>query len=542
MSKQLTVLILILLTLFGGFLRFYKNTENPPALNIDEVSFGYSAYSILKTGRDENNVFMPVFFKSTGDYKSPVLTYSLVPAIAVFGLNEFSVRFTTALAGTLSIPVFFLLLITLLKNQKIALYGTILLTISPWHIYYSRYASESVIGIFLLLLGLWCFLKMFEGGKFWAVAASFMLALSMYSYLSPRLFIPLFLLTIFLNKARQLKAKSANVWIFIFTILILISPMVFLLIWGGANKRAGMVFLSQDIDYTRYVILDHSHRLGENFLLFFFWAKRYLNYFQPDFLFSTGLNMTMAGSGGLGVLYLFELPWLCLGFLKLAKNKFPGKSIIIYWILLGIIPATLANNELSSSRTMLVAPALITIVAIGLNYFTELITSVKKTALKISIMLIYSIFILIILLQAILVFVVHFPIQQGEAFMEGTKESVLYAINNKDQYKEIVYDPFRGIEAPNIVNIPYMYILFYSKYDPAKFQTEPKISINDSFHFDKYTIRSINWREHADRERKGTLFIGSPWSLPEKDLKDARILKKIYLSNGSLALIIVTPN
>src|SRR3989344_5056990 len=193
MNKKIWIVI-ILITCLGGFLRFYKNITNPPSLNIDEVAYGYSAYSILKTVKDENGVMMPLTFKSIGDYKNTVLIYSLVPSIAIFGLNEFGVRFTTALAGMLSIPVFFLLLKTLLKNTRLALIGSILLSVSPWHIYYSRYASESLMGTFLLILGVWFFIKMFEGGRLWAVGASVILTLSLYTYHSHRLFIPLFLL------------------------------------------------------------------------------------------------------------------------------------------------------------------------------------------------------------------------------------------------------------------------------------------------------------------------------------------------------------
>ena len=53
--------------------------------------------------------------------------------------------------------------------------------------------------------------------------------------------------------------------------------------------------------------------------------------------------------------------------------------------------------------------------------------------------------------------------------MEGTKEAVMYALDHKKDYKEIVFDPYRGIEAPYVVSIPYMYLLFYSKYDPSTY-------------------------------------------------------------------------
>ena len=123
--------------------------------------------------------------------------------------------------------------------------------------------------------------------------------------------------------------------------------------------------------------------------------------------------------------------------------------------------------------------------------------------------------------------------------MEGSREAVKYALNNKDKYKEIVFDPNRGTEGPFIVSVPHLYILFYSKYDPLTYQNENKQAGMNTFGFDKFTIRHINWLE--DKAKAGTLFIGSPWSLTEKELKTGEILQRIYLANGNLAFLIVTP-
>lgn len=533
-----TFLILIPLSLLALLLRFSSITKNPISLNIDEVSYGYSAYSILKTGRDENGVFMPLSFRSIGDYKNPVLIYSLVPSIATFGLNEFGVRFTTALFGTLSIPVIFFLISSLIENRRVAFLAAALLTVSPWHIYYSRFASESLVGLFFLMLGVWFFLKI-QYSRIWIFLSSLALALSIYSYHSLRLFIPLLMSYLVLVELKRNKANRTNLIVFVLLSIVLVLPLLYFVLFGSANTRAGMVFLAQDIDYTRYVILDHIQRSGENLLLLFFWIKRYLNYFQPDFLFFNGLNMTTTGTLGLGVLYLFELPWFILGIVEIIKVKIINKGFIYIWILLGIIPASLTNNEQSSVRSLIILPMLLLIVSLGAWRFFQLINKIKSSYIKLGIFGAYAFFISIILIQTYLVFSIHFPIQRGEAFMEGTKETVLYALANQDKYKEIVYDPYRGIESPYIVNIPYMYILFYSKYNPALFQNENKRYGVELFGFDKYTTRRIDWR--GDRFKTDTLFIGSPWSLPEKDIKKDEILRKIYLSGGQLAFLIVSP-
>lgn len=537
MKTSRTIILLIIITLLGFILRFYNITANPASLNIDEVAYGYSAYSILKTAREENGVFMPLSFQSTGDYKNPVLIYSLVPTIAVFGLNEFAVRFTTVLAGILTIPAFFLLSAFFIKDKKTRLAAIVLLAISPWHIYYSRLASESLMALFIFSLGIYAFFRMLKGSMVWALISSFLLILSMYTYHSQRLFVPLLIFSLLILKWRIINSKIKRVFIISASLLVL--PLIYDSIFGGASSRAAMVFLSQDIDYTRYVIIDHINRIGEIFLLLFFWIKRYLNYFQPEFLFFNGLNMTTPGILGLGVLYLFELPWLILGLLSLIQGRLFNSKLLILWLLLGLIPASLTNNEQSSLRSLIVLPVFIILIATGAIRFFSFILGIKNTFIKLALNGFYIFFISVFLIQALLIFAVHFPKQRGEAFMEGTKESVLYALSNKEKYNEIVFDPYRGVEAPYIVNIPYMYILFYSKYDPYVYQNENKRYGSDLFGFDKFTIRPVDWR--LDRSKTGTLFIGSPWSLPLQDVKEENILKRIYLSNGELALLIVSP-
>ena len=61
-------LVLILIFIFGFILRSIYIDKFPPSLNWDEVSHGYNAYSLLKTGRDEWGSFLPLIFRAYGDY------------------------------------------------------------------------------------------------------------------------------------------------------------------------------------------------------------------------------------------------------------------------------------------------------------------------------------------------------------------------------------------------------------------------------------------------------------------------------------------
>ena len=96
--------VLFLIILLAFFLRIYKLGSVPPSLYWDEASLGYNAYSILKTARDEHGKFLPLTnFAAFGDYKPPGYIYAAVPSIAIFGLNEFAIRFPSAFFGTLTV-------------------------------------------------------------------------------------------------------------------------------------------------------------------------------------------------------------------------------------------------------------------------------------------------------------------------------------------------------------------------------------------------------------------------------------------------------
>lgn len=540
--KKLTIILLFLITFLGAFLRFYKITENPPSLNGDEISFAYSAYSILKTGKDEHGKFLPLTLQSVGDYKNPVQSYLMIIPIKFLGLNELSTRLPNALIGTLTIPIYFFFLLELFKNRRLALLGAIFLSISSWHIFYSRFAYEPLMASTFILLGIWFFMKMLEGRRLFAFLSAFFLMVTMYSAAAPRLFVPVFILTALLlniNKFKQMRGKAL---LFIFTCTILGLPLLYVSIFQGANTRLGMILLSKDVEFLRYVNMGPIHSIQDFALLIFFWLKRYLNYFQPDFVFFNALGMTAVRSLGLGLLYLFELPWILLGIREFIQKKIPYKNIFIIWLFTGIFPDSITNNQQHSGRLLQIAPILILISTLGAVKFYYLIKKIPKLYLKIAISGIFSAAIIVNLIHAFLSFNVYFPRARGESMDEGAKEAMMYMLQNQNQYNGVVFDTRRGTDGPYQVTNLFVYLLFYSQYDPHTYQTETKINgskENPLYQFNKYSFRYINWQ--TDHWNKNTLYIGSQWSFPENIAETDNLLKKIYMKNGSPAYYIVSP-
>ena len=135
---------------FAIFIRFYQVTSFPPSLYWEEMALGYDAFSVLKTGKDHLGNPPPlVAFESYGDYKPALYFYLLIPSIAVFGLNEFAVRFPTILAGifiVIGVGVLTRLITEKYDPKRARVFQLVAMAVtalSPWAIQFSRAAWES---------------------------------------------------------------------------------------------------------------------------------------------------------------------------------------------------------------------------------------------------------------------------------------------------------------------------------------------------------------------------------------------------------------
>src|SRR5688572_29320304 len=108
-STILTIIFLSIAVLIAVLTRGYKLGSAPAGLYLDEAGQGYSAYSILKTGKDEFGKSFPFVFRSFTDFKTPVYVYLITPLIPLFGLTAFTVRFPSFIFSILIIPFLYFL-------------------------------------------------------------------------------------------------------------------------------------------------------------------------------------------------------------------------------------------------------------------------------------------------------------------------------------------------------------------------------------------------------------------------------------------------
>ena len=212
--------LLVLIFIIAFVLRFWHLGSNPPSLSWDEAAWGYNAYSLGLTGKDEFGRFLPLdYLESFGDFKPPVYAYLTVLPVKIFGLNEFAVRFPSALLGTLTVLlVYYLvnelfinelkrenkLVNSLTRNKLIALIASFLLAISPWHIILSRAAFEANVATFFLVAGVTFFLIGTRKKSWFLLLSAASFALSLNTFNTARIVAPLLILGLVVGFRKKL--------------------------------------------------------------------------------------------------------------------------------------------------------------------------------------------------------------------------------------------------------------------------------------------------------------------------------------------------
>lgn len=457
-KSSLSLIVLLFL-----FTRFYKINEIPLSVYWDEASIGYNAYSILQTGRDEWGNLLPIHFRAFGEFKLPIYIYSVVPFIKIFGLNEFSVRLPAVLFSLGVAILTFFLAKKITGSNTMGLWGGFFITVSPWFFIFSRTGYEATAGLMFYLLAILLFLQIKKRGIFILFSiASFII--SAYSYNSFRIVSPLTILVLLFYVKMDLKeiVSKYKLYILISGIILILSaiPIVRLYVYDAGISRLQVVGGVSDFTIV----------------------KNYFAHFNPDFLFIQGDSNLRHQQVGFGQLYLPELALLLAGIAYILRSKSKYSFFSIVLILLGAIPAAITKESPHSLRSLSMVPFIHIISAIGVVNLEQILR--KKPVLNVAIILIF----LSSFLYYFINFLTVYPIQSADSWQYG--------------YKKIFTDPNLKSDKREKINIsdengqPYIFALFYLKYDPEKFRDEVVRNSVDKWGFS--TVKSFGKFEFGE--------------------------------------------
>lgn len=454
------------------FLRFWQLDSMPIGFNDDEAAFGYNAYSILKTGRDEwGRVAFPAF-ESFGDWKLVGYLYPTVLSELFFGKNIFAVRLPSALIGVFAVISTYLLAKKLF-DQKTALFAAFLLAISPWHIIASRNAFESDILIFTVSISVYFFLRGLEEKKY--LLYSFLgFALSFYVYRSAWFFLPLFVSTLIYHNRNVLqKHKKYLVKTLALAFFLLLPLLPTVLTFSGQSRFFQESFIygvanqgiKNEINEKRGACFEHSAplfcKMAYNKYLsnVTTYVNNYFENLSPQTYFTKGPAQGYQSFSNRGLFYDFELPLLIIGIVMLIVKKEKAAKILIPWILLVPLGASFTGvGNPGRLNIMLPAPQIIT--AYG---FFAILTLLNKRRLKGVIILSAAIIVTISLGRLWTDMFYFYPKISGKYQRYGYQELVSYMATHEDEYNRII------ISRKNDDAKQYIHYMFFGNIPPEKF-------------------------------------------------------------------------
>lgn len=437
---------------------------------------------------------MPLIFKSFGDFKPGAYIYLTVPSVAIFGLNEFAVRFPSALFGILGIYGVYLLTKQLFKNHNLASASSLALAVSPWAVHFSHGAWEVNVFVTLLLFAIVFFLRFIEKESgIWAFLI-FSVS-SLYMYQAAKLLTPIVFIT--LAVIYHKKFFTALSGYFNYKKLLLLIPIVALglyailgSVFGEAGNRLVVLSIFNYHPQLSQTIFDN-----QKLLTFSLIASRYLYHFSPEVLFYEGTRISeRAHIPSLGLLNPLEFIWLIIGLAYLSRLK-DKQSVwtLIALILISPIPGSLTLAEFSPVRALFMIIPLSVISGMGIYY---LFTKAKYAFLPIA-------------LLYLLVFVYNYDIYYKHS---QTAYSTEFNYGYKEAIQIIKDNPTSKVVFTDVLGQPYIYYVFYTKFDPKVYQQESHFTSGGLDVGKVGQVGNVEFHQFGADElnrQKDTLFVGS---------------------------------
>jgi 4-amino-4-deoxy-L-arabinose transferase-like glycosyltransferase len=541
-SRFIFVLLVVLL-LVGSGLRLYQLQSVPAGFHIDEASLGYNGYSLLLTGKDENNQSFPLYIDMFGDNRPSGYHYLTILPIIFFGLTEFATRLPGAIFGVLTVLVMYFLASNLFQSRVIGITAATLYTIAPWSITLARAGNEPTVALFFVIAGFTGLIIAVKKRQMWfyIIGTTFLLA-SFFFYHTPRLFVPMFFAVFLLSvvgiKIRTSTLKHHATLLVSFVIVSVVAVSLVFFVTGGTGRfsqvnifgfpETQLVMQEQiredglkgdDIFITRVF-----HNKIVNYVLTF--SKNYFEYYTGQFLFISGGKPIWYEVPGIGLLYLASLPFLLYGAVLLFVSKQPFAKFPLLWIFVAPIVASITVDDVPNiNRAIVLFPMLEVVTAYGLVMLLKAQKKQIRPAL--------------IILTALLFFG-NFLYYQHQYYRHATVHRTWYRNNGVKEmtaYLKANYDLYDKIVITKDAGGIYPLILFYMQYDPRMYQVEgsPKDAAYTGFGKFYFVPQACPSYDKDDRFPKEGIIL----YVNKGECKSRGIVKTVLKEDGTKAFHVV---
>lgn len=519
--KWVTVAGFIAIVAVATVLRTVHLDELPAGFYCDEAGLGYNATSILRTGYDETGTFLPLYVWSFGvSYKNPVFIYSSMLPLALLGPTELAVRLTAAVYGIATVVAMFFLG-RAMGGSWVGLLAALLLAVCPWHVHFSRIGFELITEPFFFTVGL-IFLVNFFRGRRSLLPAAFFFALTIYTYVPAKLFVPLFLAGVLFVYSATLRRRWRETAAAFCLFAVMLLP-VGIFDWQH-RQQSGAYFQRTTILQSG----DPPVEIARRFL------TNYVTFFSPAFLFYEGGDRILRHSvKGHGELYPLFAPLLLVGIVVLLTRRDPSMGLPLLWLAAYPVAPALMNEIPSASRGFIGAAAFCLVAGIGATEILRLPGRLlRRRSWRFAAQAVIATAGIVLLASQTAhywtLYSVEYPKYSAKyytGFQFGQRQVAEYFIRHYDEYDEMILTQRRSNQAD-------VFLRFYDGLaQPARRDIMPP--------FEHREKMRVGWPDNLDQYRHGRrlLFAARPDEVALFENPDVK--QRIIAPDGSAAFVIV---
>ncbi len=370
-NQWLQIIILFIVAVFVVFFRFNQVPKN---LSFDEVEFAKVAINLDK------KPYVPYSNLATGH--STLYFYIILASFKIFGINNFALRFPSALFGVLNVIIVYLVfnnvlskksLMTnnryLISNKILPFIFTVIFLSLRWYFNFARFSFEATFLLFLELVSLFFLLKRKPN----LIISGLFAGLAFNSYTPGRIFFLVPLLYLFITK------NKTKIFPFLISFLILIIPL------------SSYLIRNPDIRFNQ-----QSYLTNENVSLINKFSYLGQNIFKTALMFNVrgdvngrhNYPLKPALNPLIGILFLTGL------IISIRQRYDKINQLFLTYFIFSLVPTilTFPHENPHMLRTFTTIPSVVYFVVLGLYWLTKFIPHrYRKISLYvISILLILS--------------------------------------------------------------------------------------------------------------------------------------------------------
>jgi 4-amino-4-deoxy-L-arabinose transferase-like glycosyltransferase len=451
-----TIILLIIIGIAIA-LRFFAFTSLPAGLNQDELSAGYESYSLVHNGTDRWGAKWPAYFLSWGSGQNVLLSYLMMPIIAIFGLSAATIRVIPALLGVGSV---ILLYFTIKKaaNVNTGLVAAAVLAVSPWAVFGSRWGLESNILPFFMLLGVFSFLysRGSHHAKFLIPISLVPFALALYAYAIAIFVVPLLLVGLFILYRKEILQRKMLYAISVAVFLLVATPIL-LFFFVNSVLHSSPAFLTH-LPFSVPLLVEN--RLSQVHTALIATNKDFIiTGFQDHYIQNGPINYIP--------LALSPLPLVLIGALVTFTDRLKAMFIFVIWAAAGCVLFLVAPLNLNRANTLMIP--FIVLSSYALVWILGQIRPRQKrllvtTALAITAVGYFGL--------CYVEYARNYNEQSVSEFRPGFTTALAEA--------QRLATPNEKIYISNLINLNYMYTLFGTKADSKDFAEAASFHVTDS--------------------------------------------------------------